>query len=52
MISSAEDQAIKDGAVRYQKKWYPYAKMMWVEVERAKKKRPLTRVKALALVLG
>ena len=38
MISSAEDQAIKDRAVRYQKKWYPYAKMMWVEVERAKKK--------------
>ena len=52
MISSAEDQAIKDRAVRYQKKWYPYAKMMWVEVERAKIKRPLTRVKALALVLG
>ena len=36
MIFSAEYQAVKDRAVWYQKKWYPYAKMMWVEVERAK----------------
>ena len=36
MISSAEYQAVKDRTVRYQKRWYPYAKMMWVEVKRAK----------------
>ena len=36
MISSAEYQAVNNRAVRYQKKWYPYAKMMCVEVERAK----------------
>ena len=29
-----EYQAVKDRA--YQKKWYSYAKMMWVDVERAK----------------
>ena len=36
MISSAEYLAVKDRAVRCQKKWYPYAKTMWAEVERAK----------------
>ena len=36
MISSAEYQAVKDRAVRYQTKRHPYAKMMWVDVERAK----------------
>ena len=30
----AENQAVKERA--YQKKWYSYAKMMWVEPERAK----------------
>ena len=36
MFSPAEDQAVKDWARRYQKKWYPYAKKMWVEAEREK----------------
>lgn len=36
MFSSTEDQAVKDRAVRYQKKWYPHAKMMWIEAKREK----------------